>query len=64
MAEEKEPRTIEEVNQDYANTCMLLGNILYQEHIFPKKKEELLFSLESLNQEAADLKEKTDAQQN
>lgn len=56
MSDEAPPkRTRQEIDQEYANQCMVLGNLVYQNELFSEQKQMLVTQMRILNEEAAEL---------
>ena len=49
------PRTKEEVNSDYGNTCAKLGDIEYKILLIKNQRDELIQKLNELNMEGLEL---------
>ena len=51
--EEKKSRTLAEIQQEYSQLCMKLGNLVYSQHALKTDADSLLEVLKDLNLEGA-----------
>ena len=49
-------KTLEEINQDYAQKCMKLGELVYRQRRLHHEAEEVIRAIELLDQEAFAIK--------
>jgi len=49
-------KTLEEINQDYAQRCMKLGELVYRQRRLHHEAEEVIRAIELLDQEAFAIK--------